>query len=84
MICRPIHVAQWDPAVRPLPLADPLARPPRSRSHGRLSLLQAMRRGVDEAVAAGALHPEDGAGLMLLALEALDRHERERRKDTTG
>lgn len=31
-----------------------------------------MRRGVDETVAAGTLHAENGAGFMPLALKALD------------
>jgi hypothetical protein len=79
--CRPVHVARWLPTEERLPEADPEARPPRSRSQERLALLQAMRRGVDDAVAAGALLAEDGAGLMLLAQDALDRQERLRGKD---
>ncbi|RYY15154.1 MAG: hypothetical protein EON55_06940 [Alphaproteobacteria bacterium] len=81
VLCRPIHVGRWDPTRQSLPVADPSACAPRSRSQGRLALLQAVRRGVDEAVAAGTLHPEDGAGLMLIAQEALDRHERRRQQD---
>lgn len=78
VLCRPVHVAQWDPEIQPLPSSDASARRSQGRTEGRLALLQAMRRGVDDAVALGALDPSDGAGLMLLAQDALDRHERTR------
>ena len=81
--CRPADLARWSPDADPLPPDNPAARHPPGRVAARIRLLQDLRAGVDAAVTASVLGPLDAAGIMLLARDALDRHERAGRENPT-